>query len=140
MNIKKSLKIYIILLLVLAGCSDSNHNEYKIVVENLKGVGDYGNSKVITNEEQVQEVIKILDDTLWNDIKVSGSGPTYTLHVQSLKKENVRKFNEYSIYIIKDTNIIEMVRGQNEGYIKKSGEDAKTLKRILNKKPFEKES
>ncbi|OTY59365.1 hypothetical protein BK748_09190 [Bacillus thuringiensis serovar graciosensis] len=135
MNMKDrnvSLVFIIICILIVTGCSNILGNEDQRI-EVQKNIGDnkYEDLKVVTDNKQVQQVKKILNDAHFENKKVQMSRPADYHFVFQFKNPKIEaKAVLYQIWVIPNKDKIEIIAGNNQ-YVQLEGKNAATLFQIV---------
>ncbi|PEU87670.1 hypothetical protein CN415_26805 [Bacillus cereus] len=135
MNMKDrnvSLVFIIICILIVTGCSNILGNENQRI-EVQKNIGDnkYEDLKVVTDNKQVQQVKKILNDAHFENKKVQMSRPADYHFVFQFKNPKIEaKAVLYQIWVIPNKDKIEIIAGNNQ-YVQLEGKNAATLFQIV---------
>ncbi|MGG1329137.1 hypothetical protein ABE222_20775 [Bacillus tropicus] len=126
-----SLVFIIICILIVTGCSNILGNEDQ-TIKVQKHVDDtYEDLKVVTDNKQVQQVKKILNDAHFENKKVQMSRPAdyhFVFQFKNLKIE--AKAVLYQIWVIPNKDKIEVIAG-NSQYVQLDGKNAATLFQIV---------
>ncbi|HDR4511741.1 hypothetical protein J8Y17_15795 [Bacillus cereus] len=127
-----SLVFIIICILIVTGCSNILGNEDQRI-EVQKNIGDnkYEDLKVVTDNKQVQQVKKILNDAHFENKKVQISRPADYHFVFQFKNSKIEaKAVLYQIWISPNKDIVEIILGGNR-YAQLEEKNAATLFRIV---------
>lgn len=127
-----SLVFIIICILIVTGCSNILGNEDQRI-EVQKNIGDnkYEDLKVVTDNKQVQQVKKILNDAHFENKKVQISRPADYHFVFQFKNPKIEaKAVLYQIWVIPNKDKIEIIAG-NSQYVQLEGKNAATLFQIV---------
>ncbi|WP_242267951.1 hypothetical protein [Bacillus cereus group sp. BfR-BA-01352] len=127
-----SLVFIIICILIVTGCSNILGNEDQRI-EVQKNIGDnkYEDLKVVTDNKQVQQVKKILNDAHFENKKVQMSRPGDYHFVFQFKNPKIEaKAVLYQIWVIPNKDKIEIIAG-NSQYVQLEGKNAATLFQIV---------
>jgi hypothetical protein len=121
-------------LFIVTGCVNGIENEeQKIEVE--KRIGDenkYEDYKEITNNEQVQEVKKILDNVDWEIAKVNMARPAdYRFVFQFKNPEIEAKAVLYELWISPNKDKVELIIDAESKYFQLNEEGSAVLFEIL---------
>ncbi|KAA0564645.1 hypothetical protein F0342_10885 [Bacillus sp. CH30_1T] len=121
-------------LFIVTGCVNGIENEeQKIEVE--KRIGDenkYEDYKEITNNEQVQEVKKILDNIDWEIAKVNMASPAdYRFVFQFKNPEIEAKAVLYELWISPNKDKVELIIDAESKYFQLNEEGSAVLFEIL---------
>jgi hypothetical protein len=137
MNIQKLFLVLVAMFLfIVTGCVNAIENEgQKIEVQ--KRIGDenkYEDYKEITNNEQVQEVKKILGNVDWETKKVDMARPAdYRFIFQFKNPEIEAKAVLYELWISPNKNKVELVIDAESKYLLLNEEDSAVLFEILTR-------
>ncbi|MCU4988674.1 hypothetical protein OCF10_06890 [Bacillus cereus] len=120
-----------IVIFIVTGCSNMLGNEEQ-TIKVQKHVDDkYEDLKVVTDNKQVRQVKKILNDTNFENKKVEMSRPAdYHFIFQSKNPKIEAKAVLYQIWVIPNKDKIEIIAG-NSQYVQLEGKNAATLFRIV---------
>ncbi|WP_242275635.1 hypothetical protein [Bacillus cereus group sp. BfR-BA-01445] len=127
-----SLVFIIICILIVTGCSNILGNEDQRI-EVQKNIGDnkYEDLKVVTDNKQVQQVKKILNDAHFENKKVQMSRPAdYHFGFQFKNPKIEAKTVLYQIWVIPNKDKIEII-AENSQYVQLDGKNAATLFQIV---------
>lgn len=136
MKIQKMFLVLIsVVLFLVTGCVKGIENEEQ-KIEVQKRVGNenkYENYKEITNNEQVQEVTKILDKVDWEIAKVDMVRPAdYRFNFQYIDPKIVQEKNAlYELWISPNKDKVELVIDAESKYSQLNEEDSAALFEIL---------
>jgi len=126
-----------VFLLLVTGCANGIENEEQ-KIEVQKRIGDenkYENYKEITNNEQVQEVKRILDNVDWEIAKVEMTRPAdYRFVFQFNNPEIEAKSVSYEFWISPNKDKVELVIDALSEYSQLNEEDSAVLFEILTGK------
>ncbi|MEC3467197.1 hypothetical protein [Bacillus tropicus] len=127
-----SLVFIIICILIVTGCSNILGNkDQRIEVQKNIGDNKYEDLKVVTDNKQVQQVKKILNDAHFENKKVEMARPAdyhFVFQFKNLKIE--AKAVLYQIWVIPNKDKIEIIAG-NSQYVQLEGKNAATLFQIV---------
>lgn len=120
-----------IVIFIVTGCSNMLGNEEQ-TIKVQKHVDDkYEDLKVVTDNKQVRQVKKILNDTNFENKKVEMSRPAdYHFIFQSKNPKIEAKAVLYQIWVIPNKDKIEIIAG-NSQCVQLEGKNAATLFRIV---------
>lgn len=122
----------IICILIVTGCSNILGNEDQRI-EVQKNIGDnkYEDLKVVTDNKQVRQVKKILNDAHFENKKVEMSRPADYHFVFQFKNPKIEaKAVLYQIWVIPNKDKIEIIAGDSQ-YVQLEGKNAATLFQIV---------
>ncbi|MDA1883571.1 hypothetical protein [Bacillus cereus group sp. BY105LC] len=127
-----SLVFIIICILIVTGCSNILGNEnQRIEVQKNIGDNEYEDFKVVTDNNEVMQVKKILKDTTFKNKKVQMSRPADYHFVFRCKNPKIEaKAVLYQIWVIPNKDKIEIIAG-NSQYVQLEGKNAATLFQIV---------
>ncbi|WP_242304104.1 hypothetical protein [Bacillus cereus group sp. BfR-BA-01350] len=127
-----SLVFIIICILIVTGCSNILGNEeQRIEVQKNIGDNEYEDFKVVTDNNEVMQVKKILKDTTFENKKVEMSRPADYHFVFQFKNPKIEaKATLYQIWVIPNKDKIEIIAG-NSQYVQLEGKNADTLFQIV---------
>ena len=112
-----SLGLVTIFLIIVTGCSIGIENEEQLI-EVRKRVGnenEFEDFRKITDNKKVQEVKKILNETDWENAKVSMSRPPDYQFVFQFKNPNIMaKAVLHRVWISPNKDKLEIVQGDNQ--------------------------
>lgn len=120
-----------IVIFIVTGCSNIIGNEDQ-TIKVQKHVDDtYEDLKVVTDNKQVQQVKKILNDAHFENKKVQMSRPADYHFVFQFKNPKIEaKAVLYQIWVIPNKDKIEIIAG-NSQYVQLEGKNAATLFQIV---------
>ncbi len=121
-----------IVIFIVTGCSNILGNEDQ-TIEVQKNIGDnkYEDLKVVTDNKQVQQVKKILNDAHFENKKVQMLRPAdYHFGFQFKNPKIEAKAVLYQIWVIPNKDKIEIIAG-NSQYVQLEGKNADTLFQIV---------
>jgi hypothetical protein len=127
-----SLVIISICIFIITGCSNVIENEdQRIEVQKRIGDNEYEDLKVVTDNNEVLQVKKILHDTTFENKKVEMSRPAdYHFSFQFKNPKIEAKAVLYQIWVSADKEKLEIKSGDNQ-YALLEGEHAATLFQIV---------
>ena len=127
-----SLVFIIICILIVTGCSNILGNEeQRIEVQKDIGDNEYEDFKVVTDNNEVMQVKKILKDTTFENKKVQMSRPADYHFIFQFKNPKIEaKAVLYQIWVIPNKDKIEIIAG-NSQYVQLEGKNAATLFQIV---------
>ncbi|PDY40489.1 hypothetical protein COO17_16765 [Bacillus wiedmannii] len=122
----------VICIFIITGCSNILGNEeQRIEVQKHIGDNEYEDLKVVTDNNEVLQVKKILNDTNFENKKVEMSRPAdYHFIFQFKNPKIVAKAVSYQIWVSANKEKIEIKTGDNR-YAQLEGKYAATLFRIV---------
>lgn len=120
-----------IVIFIVTGCSNIIGNEDQ-TIKVQKSVNDtYEDLKVVTDNKQVRQVKKILNDAHFENKKVEMSRPADYHFIFQFKNPKIEaKAVLYQIWISPNKDKIEIIAG-NSQYVQLEGENAATLFQIV---------
>ncbi|KXY17804.1 hypothetical protein [Bacillus sp. FSL K6-0067] len=120
-----------IVIFIVTGCSNIIGNEEQ-TINVQKHVDDtYEDLKVVTDNKQVQQVKKILNDTHFENKKVEMARPADYHFVFQFKNPKIEaKATLYQIWVIPNKDKIEIIAGDSQ-YVQLEGNNAATLFQIV---------
>ncbi|PEF48292.1 hypothetical protein COL11_24555 [Bacillus anthracis] len=120
-----------IVIFIVTGCSNIIGNEEQ-TINVQKHVDDtYEDLKVVTDNKQVQQVKKILNDTHFENKKVEMALPADYHFVFQFKNPKIEaKATLYQIWVIPNKDKIEIIAGDSQ-YVQLEGNNAATLFQIV---------
>ncbi|MGM0855355.1 MAG: hypothetical protein ACQEWI_22695 [Bacillota bacterium] len=135
MKIKKLFLVLLAMFLfIVTGCVNGIENEEQ-KIEVQKRIGDknkYEDYKEITNNEQVQEVKKILDNVDWETAKVNMARPAdYRFVFQFKNPEIEAKAVLYELWISPNKDKVELIIDAESKYFQLNEEGSAVLFEIL---------
>ncbi|RBP02905.1 hypothetical protein DET59_1112 [Rossellomorea aquimaris] len=104
-------------LLMVTGCSSEVENEeQKIIVQKrTDDENQYEDFKEITDNEQVRNVKRILDEANWKDAHVTFVRPADYQFVFQFKNPQIEaKAVLFSVWVSPKKDLLEMTRGEHE--------------------------
>ncbi|KXI91414.1 hypothetical protein ACS47_07535 [Bacillus cereus] len=121
-----------ICIFIITGCSTGLENEeQRIEVQKDIGDNEYEDFKVVTDNNEVMQVKKILKDTTFENKKVQMSRPADYHFIFQFKKPKIEaKAVLYQIWVIPNKDKIEIIAG-NSQYVQLEGKNAATLFQIV---------
>ncbi|HDR6318040.1 TPA: hypothetical protein QCU53_004865 [Bacillus thuringiensis] len=127
-----SLVIISICIFIITGCSNVLENkDQRIEVQKNIGDNEYEDFKVVTDNNEVMQVKKILNDTTFENKKVEMSRPAdYHFGFQFKNQKIEAKAVLYQIWISTNKDKVEIISGDNQ-YAQLEGKHAATLFRIV---------
>ncbi|MGZ9772398.1 hypothetical protein ACXY7N_17395 [Bacillus toyonensis] len=122
-----------ICIFIITGCSNILGNEeQRIEVEKYIGDNEYEDLKVVTENDEVLQVKKILNDTNFENKKVEMSRPGDYRFIFQFKNPKIEaKAVLYQIWISPNKDKVEIKAGDNQ-YAQLEGKHAATLFRIVS--------
>lgn len=122
-----------ICIFIITGCSNILGNEeQRIEVEKHIGDNEYEDLKVVTENDEVLQVKKILNDTNFENKKVEMSRPGDYRFIFQFKNPKIEaKAVLYQIWISPNKDKVEIKAGDNQ-YAQLEGKHAATLFRIVS--------
>jgi len=122
-----------ICIFIITGCSNILGNEeQRIEVEKHIGDNEYEDLKVVTDNDEVLQVKKILNDTNFENKKVEMSRPGDYRFIFQFKNPKIEaKAVLYQIWISPNKDKVEIKAGDNQ-YAQLEGKHAATLFRIVS--------
>ncbi|AIY76676.1 TPA: hypothetical protein ACLQU7_001969 [Bacillus tropicus] len=120
-----------IVIFIVTGCSNIIGNEEQ-TINVQKHVDDtYEDLKVVTDNKQVQQVKKILNDTHFENKKVEMARPADYHFVFQFKNPKIEaKATLYQIWVIPNKDKIEIIAGDSQ-YVQLEGDNAAILFQIV---------
>ncbi|PGU41625.1 hypothetical protein [Bacillus cereus] len=127
-----SLVIISICIFIITGCSNVIENEdQRIEVQKRIGDNEYEDLKVVTDNNEVLQVKKILHDTTFENKKVEMSRPADYHFIFQFKNPKIEaKAVLYQIWVSADKEKLEIKSGDNQ-YALLEGKHATTLFQIV---------
>ncbi|HDR7517924.1 hypothetical protein AB1I92_12200 [Bacillus mobilis] len=127
-----SLVIISICIFIITGCSNGLENEdQRIEVQKRIGDNEYKDLKVVTDNNEVLQVKKILNDTTFANKKVEMSHPADYHFIFQFKNPKIEaKAVLYQIWISANKGKVEIKAGDN-WYAQLKGKHAATLFQIV---------
>lgn len=121
-----------ICILIITGCSNVVGNEeQRIEVQKNIGDNEYEDFKVVTDNNEVMQVKKILKDTTFENKKVEMSRPPDYQFVFQFKNPKIEaKAVLYQIWVSPNKDKVEIISGDNR-YAQLEEKNAATLFRIV---------
>ncbi|ACJ78990.1 hypothetical protein ACQVQT_15575 [Bacillus paranthracis] len=121
-----------ICIFIITGCSTGLENEeQRIEVQKDIGDNEYEDFKVVTDNNEVMQVKKILKDTTFENKKVQMSRPADYHFIFQFKNPKIEaKAVLYQIWVIPNKDKIEIIAG-NSQYVQLEGKNAATLFQIV---------
>ncbi|SME34180.1 hypothetical protein [Bacillus pacificus] len=121
-----------ICIFIITGCSTGLENEeQRIEVQKNIGDNEYEDFKVVTDNNKVMQVKKILKDTTFENKKVEMSRPADYHFVFQFKNSKIEaKAVLYQIWISPNKDKVEIISGGNR-YAQLEEKNAATLFRIV---------
>ena len=121
-----------ICIFIITGCSNILGNEeQRIEVQKDIGDNEYEDFKVVTDNNEVMQVKKILKDTTFENKKVQMSRPADYHFIFQFKNPKIEaKAVLYQIWVIPNKDKIEIIAG-NSQYVQLEGKNAATLFQIV---------
>ncbi|MEM5625860.1 hypothetical protein AAHB47_16000 [Bacillus wiedmannii] len=121
-----------ICIFIVTGCLNKLGNEDQTIeVQKYIGDNEYKNLKVVTDNNEVLQVKKILNDTNFEDKKVEMSRPADYHFIFQFKNPKIEaKAVSYQIWVSANKEKIEIKTGDNR-YAQLEGKYAATLFRIV---------
>ncbi|MGN4819476.1 hypothetical protein [Bacillus pacificus] len=121
-----------ICIFIITGCSTGLENEeQRIEVQKNIGDNEYEDFKVVTDNNEVMQVKKILKDTTFENKKVEMSRPADYHFVFQFKNPKIEaKAVLYQIWISPNKDKVEIISGGNR-YAQLEEKNAATLFRIV---------
>ncbi|NRR17731.1 hypothetical protein [Bacillus pacificus] len=120
-----------IVIFIVTGCSNIIGNEDQTIKVQKHVDNKYEDLKVVTDNKQVRQVKKILNDAHFENKKVEMSRPAdYHFIFQFKNPEIEAKAVLYQIWISPNKDKIEIIAG-NSQYVQLEGENAATLFQIV---------
>ncbi|MDA2735328.1 hypothetical protein PDQ75_09170 [Bacillus cereus group sp. Bc015] len=127
-----SLVFIIICIFIITGCSTGLENEeQRIEVQKDIGDNEYEDFKVVTDNNEVMQVKKILKDTIFENKKVEMSRPADYHFIFQFKNPKIEaKAVLYQIWISPNKDTVEIISGGNR-YAQLEEKNAAILFRIV---------
>ncbi len=127
-----SLVFIAICIFIVTGCSNVVGNEeQRIEVQKHIGDNEYEDLKVVTDNNEVMQVKKILNDTNFENTKVEMSRPADYHFIFQFKNPKIEaKVELYQIWVSPNKNKMEIKAGDNR-YAQLEGKHAATLFQIV---------
>ncbi|MDA1632689.1 hypothetical protein PDK11_07410 [Bacillus cereus] len=127
-----SLVIISICIFIITGCSNRLGNEdQRIEVQNYTADDEYKDFKVVTDNNEVLQVKKILKDTTFENKKVEMSRPADYHFIFQFKNPKIEaKAVLYQIWVSTNKEKLEIKAGDNR-YAQLEGKHAATLFQIV---------
>ncbi|HDR7913975.1 TPA: hypothetical protein QCY05_003137 [Bacillus wiedmannii] len=127
-----SLVFIAICIFIVTGCSNVVGNEeQRIEVQKHIGDNEYEDLKVVTDNNEVMQVKKILNDTTFENKKVEMSRPADYHFIFQFKNPKIEaKVELYQIWVSPNKNKMEIKAGDNR-YAQLEGKHAATLFQIV---------
>ncbi|SME43287.1 hypothetical protein BACERE00185_04843 [Bacillus mobilis] len=127
-----SLVIISICIFIIIGCSNVLENkDQRIEVQKRIGDNEYEDLKVVTDNNEVLQVKKILHDTTFENKKVEMSRPADYHFIFQFKNPNIEaKAVLYQIWVSANKEKLEIKAGDNQ-YALLEGKHATTLFQIV---------
>ncbi|CKF83618.1 hypothetical protein PDJ82_02650 [Bacillus cereus group sp. TH43LC] len=121
-----------ICIFIITGCSTGLENEeQRIEVQKDIGDNEYEDFKVVTDNNEVMQVKKILKDTTFENKKVQMSRPADYHFIFQFKNPKIEaKAVLYQIWVIPNKDKIEIIAG-NSQYVQLEGKNEATLFQIV---------
>ncbi|MHC2832012.1 hypothetical protein [Bacillus sp. F9_6S_D1_P_5] len=121
-----------ICILIITGCSNVVGNEeQRIEVQKNIGDNEYEDFKVVTDNNEVMQVKKILKDTTFENKKVEMSRPPDYQFVFQFKNPKIEaKAVLYQVWVSPNKDKVEIISGDNR-YAQLEEKNAATLFRIV---------
>ncbi|MDF9557912.1 hypothetical protein P5757_11580 [Bacillus tropicus] len=120
-----------IVIFIVTGCSNIIGNEEQTINVQKRVNDTYEDLKVITDNKQVRQVKKILNDAHFENKKVEMSRPADYHFIFQFKNPKIEaKAVLYQIWISPNKDKIEIIAG-NSQYVQLEGENAATLFQIV---------
>ncbi|AYY27702.1 hypothetical protein PDL02_09945 [Bacillus cereus group sp. LD113LC] len=121
-----------ICIFIITGCSTGLENEeQRIEVQKDIGDNEYEDFKVVTDNNEVMQVKKILKDTTFENKKVQMSRPADYHFIFQFKNPKIEaKAVLYQIWVIPNKDKIEIIAG-NSQYVQLEGKNVATLFQIV---------
>ncbi|HDR8180899.1 TPA: hypothetical protein QC116_000224 [Bacillus thuringiensis] len=129
-----SVVFIVIVIFIVTGCSNIIGNEEQ-TIKVQKSVDDtYEDLKVVTDNKQVRQVKKILNDTNFENKKVEMSRPADYHFIFQFKNPKIEaKVELYQIWVSPNKDRMEIKAGDNR-YAQLEGKHAATLFQIVTGK------
>ncbi|AYF07267.1 MULTISPECIES: hypothetical protein [Bacillus] len=127
-----SLVIISIFIFIITGCSNVLENEeQRIEVQKHIGDNEYGELKVVIDNNEVLQVKKILTDTAFENKKVEMSRPADYHFIFQFKNPKIEaKAVLYQIWVSANKDKVEIISGDNR-YAQLQDKNAATLFQIV---------
>ncbi|HDR7798494.1 TPA: hypothetical protein QCY03_002263 [Bacillus tropicus] len=120
-----------IVIFIVTGCSNIIGNEEQTINVQKRVNDTYEDLKVVTDNKQVRQVKKILNDAHFENEKVEMSRPADYHFIFQFKNPKIEaKAVLYQIWISPNKDKIEIIAG-NSQYVQLEGENAATLFQIV---------
>ncbi|MDJ1478064.1 hypothetical protein QBX67_23595 [Bacillus sp. LS15-K4] len=120
-----------IVIFIVTGCSNIIGNEEQTIKVQKRVDDTYEDLKVVTDNKQVRQVKKILNDAHFENKKVEMSRPADYHFVFQFKNPKIEaKAMLYQIWIIPNKDKIEIIAGDSQ-YVQLEGKHAATLFQIV---------
>lgn len=120
-----------IVIFIVTGCSNIIGNEDQTIKVQKQVDNKYEDLKVVTDNKQVRQVKKILNDAHFENKKVEMSRPADYHFIFQFKNPKIEaKAVLYQIWISPNKDKIEIIAG-NSQYVQLEGENAATLFQIV---------
>ncbi|MCC2336742.1 hypothetical protein OCF13_23775 [Bacillus tropicus] len=120
-----------IVIFIVTGCSNIIGNEDQTIKVQKHVDNKYEDLKVVTDNKQVRQVKKILNDAHFENKKVEMSRPADYHFIFQFKNPKIEaKAVLYQIWISPNKDKIEIIAG-NSQYVQLEGENAATLFQIV---------
>ncbi|OJE33957.1 hypothetical protein BAQ47_24205 [Bacillus tropicus] len=120
-----------IVIFIVTGCSNIIGNEEQTINVQKRVNDTYEDLKVVTDNKQVRQVKKILNDAHFENKKVEMSRPADYHFIFQFKNPKIEaKAVLYQIWISPNKDKIEIIAG-NSQYVQLEGENAATLFQIV---------
>lgn len=120
-----------IVIFIVTGCSNIIGNEDQTIKVQKRVNDTYEDLKVVTDNKQVRQVKKILNDAHFENKKLEMSRPADYHFIFQFKNPKIEaKAVLYQIWISPNKDKIEIIAG-NSQYVQLEGENAATLFQIV---------
>ncbi|WP_147807051.1 hypothetical protein [Bacillus sp. SH7-1] len=120
-----------IIIFIVTGCSNIIGNEEQTIKVQKRVDDTYEDLKVVTDNKQVRQVKKILNDAHFENKKVEMSRSADYHFVFQFKNPKIEaKAVLYQIWIIPNKDKIEIIAGDSQ-YVQLEGKNAATLFQIV---------
>ncbi|KMQ00964.1 hypothetical protein ACWOMK_17540 [Bacillus thuringiensis] len=120
-----------IVIFIVTGCSNIIGNEDQTIKVQKRVNDTYEDLRVVTDNKQVRQVKKILNDAHFENKKVEMSRPADYHFIFQFKNPKIEaKAVLYQIWISPNKDKIEIIAG-NSQYVQLEGENAATLFQIV---------
>ncbi|ALQ68790.1 hypothetical protein [Bacillus thuringiensis] len=120
-----------IIIFIVTGCSNIIGNEEQTIKVQKRVDDTYEDLKVVTDNKQVRQVKKILNDAHFENKKVEMSRPADYHFVFQFKNPKIEaKAVLYQIWVIPNKDKIEIIAGDSQ-YVQLEGKNAATLFQIV---------